>query len=248
MIKLEWWENYFGKDYNLTAFAKKLHAKAEVDFILQQVKLCSSSVVLDMGCGYGRHAVELAQKGFLVHAVDYSDVLIETAKRGNSYENLIYKVGDMREYVKFEYYDLVVSLFVTVGYFNEEENIQTIKNLCDCVKDNGYLVLEINDPDRLQIDNVEVINLRRGGKVVTERSFDKATKYLKAKRMVNQDNQIREYEMNIRIFTLNELNHICQKNGMRYLQCEQGYGNDKDASTLTVFFRKDKSMGDVDDI
>ena len=54
---------------------------AEVDFILSIFPLVPGMAILDMGCGTGRHAVELAERGFRVTGVDISEGMLAEARK-----------------------------------------------------------------------------------------------------------------------------------------------------------------------
>jgi 2-polyprenyl-3-methyl-5-hydroxy-6-metoxy-1,4-benzoquinol methylase len=54
---------------------------AEVEFLLDVLKPPSGGAILDMGCGTGRHAVELARRGFRVTGVDLSEGMLEQAQK-----------------------------------------------------------------------------------------------------------------------------------------------------------------------
>lgn len=54
----------------------------EVGFILEELKLPPGSHILDVGCGTGRHAVELARRGYQVTGVDISSGMLAEAKKG----------------------------------------------------------------------------------------------------------------------------------------------------------------------
>lgn len=53
----------------------------EVDFILKELKIPPGSNILDMGCGTGRHVIELAKRGYKVTGVDISLGMLAQAKR-----------------------------------------------------------------------------------------------------------------------------------------------------------------------
>jgi cyclopropane fatty-acyl-phospholipid synthase-like methyltransferase len=55
--------------------------RAEVDYLEHVLSLQPQSRVLDVPCGYGRHSLELATRGFKVSAVDLSPDMIEEARR-----------------------------------------------------------------------------------------------------------------------------------------------------------------------
>jgi SAM-dependent methyltransferase len=53
----------------------------EVDFLLKELNLPKGSYILDMGCGTGRHAIELAKRGFHVTGVDLSPGMLSQAEK-----------------------------------------------------------------------------------------------------------------------------------------------------------------------
>ena len=54
----------------------------EVDHIVEALELAPGERVLDVGCGPGRHAHELARRGIVVHGVDISRRFVEIAREG----------------------------------------------------------------------------------------------------------------------------------------------------------------------
>lgn len=54
---------------------------AEVDFVLEEAGIAPGSRVLDVGCGTGRHAVELAKRGYRVTGVDLSPGMLAEARK-----------------------------------------------------------------------------------------------------------------------------------------------------------------------
>ena len=67
-------ENYL--DYGFTKGTVQ-----EVDFLVQLMDLPPNSRILDIGCGTGRHSLELARRGFRTLGVDISAEFIQYATR-----------------------------------------------------------------------------------------------------------------------------------------------------------------------
>ncbi len=76
------WQEFF--DGHAPVYMDNVFTKntlAEVDFLLDEMKLPPGSSILDVGCGTGRHAVELAKRGFRVTGVDLSAGMLAEARR-----------------------------------------------------------------------------------------------------------------------------------------------------------------------
>ncbi|NLG85353.1 MAG: class I SAM-dependent methyltransferase [Firmicutes bacterium] len=64
------------------------HTLAEVDFIEEELGLAKGSAILDVGCGTGRHALELARRGFVVTGIDLSAAMLAEAAKVRDREGL----------------------------------------------------------------------------------------------------------------------------------------------------------------
>jgi SAM-dependent methyltransferase len=78
-----------------------------VDALLGDVRGLS---VLDVGCGTGRHAIRLARRGAVVHALDFSPAMLEQAKAKAIDANVTFQVHDLSKPLPFadETFDRVV--------------------------------------------------------------------------------------------------------------------------------------------
>ncbi len=76
------WQQFFDSHapyYDQNPFAQ--HTVQEVDFFLSLFPLLPGASILDMGCGTGRHAVELAKRGYQVTGVDISAGMLAQARK-----------------------------------------------------------------------------------------------------------------------------------------------------------------------
>ena len=74
------WEQFFDAHapiYEENVFTK--NTVGEVDFLLEVLDLPAGASVLDVGCGTGRHAVELARRGYSVTGLDLSSEMLAQA-------------------------------------------------------------------------------------------------------------------------------------------------------------------------
>ncbi|MFB6264103.1 MAG: cyclopropane-fatty-acyl-phospholipid synthase family protein [Bradymonadaceae bacterium] len=130
-------------------------APDEVEGVVELAGLEPGDCVLDMPCGIGRHAVELAERGFDVTGVDrtraYLDVARErAAERGVDVE---WVRDDMREFARQGMFDVGINLYTSLGYFDRrEENLAVLENIRLSLADGGALVVDLAGKELLAAD------------------------------------------------------------------------------------------------
>lgn len=81
MNKKRWYEILFenyGQKYDNENFTQG--TKGECDFIEGELKYDKSLKVLDVGCGTGRHSIELSKRGYSITGIDLSESLLARAR------------------------------------------------------------------------------------------------------------------------------------------------------------------------
>lgn len=117
---------------------------AEVDFIENEIGKYKGSKILDIGCGTGRHAIELARRGYNVTGVDLSEAMIEKAKEKaeDAGLNVDFQVADARSLPFDEQFDLTIML--CEGGFplmeTDEMNFQILESAAQSLNNNGKLI------------------------------------------------------------------------------------------------------------
>lgn len=143
----DWFENEsFWKAMYNSMFSEErfLQAPEEVTQFLSLVNLNGSSV-LDLCCGPGRHSIALAKKGYRVTAVDLSPFLLGKAKRTAKSENIDVEWirEDMRKFSRPGAFDLIINLFTSFGYFEEEKDNEAVLSLMyRNLKEGGMVVMD----------------------------------------------------------------------------------------------------------
>src|SRR5438477_4621135 len=118
---------------------------AEVDFLLQVMKLPAGARILDIGCGTGRHSLELARRGFRMTGVDLSTGLIEVARAKARSENLPadFIVQDARQLQVNGAFDAAICLcegaFGLMG--SDEAHQQMLQRVAGALRINAPFVL-----------------------------------------------------------------------------------------------------------
>ncbi len=116
----------------------------ECNFIEQEINYAKSSRILDIGCGTGRHSIELAKRGYQVVGIDLAVSLLKRAKEKALEENLSidFYQYDARNLPFLAEFDLVI--MICEGAFplmeTDEMNFQILQNAANALKSNGLLI------------------------------------------------------------------------------------------------------------
>ncbi len=117
----------------------------EVDFIEKEIHFNREALILDIGCGTGRHSLELARRGYNITGFDLSSSMIGKAKALALKEGLKidFQIRDARDFNFNESFDLAI--MICEGAFplmeTDEMNFSILKNACNSLKPAGKLIL-----------------------------------------------------------------------------------------------------------
>ncbi len=141
-----WYKKLFknyGHVYDNESFTKG--TIGECDFFENEVDFNKNVKILDIGCGTGRHTIELCQRGYKVTGVDLSESMLERAKEKASEKNLKidFQIQDARDLLFNQEFDLAI--MVCEGAFplmeTDEMNFQILSSASKALKKNGKLIL-----------------------------------------------------------------------------------------------------------
>lgn len=113
--------------YYYNSFYKDKDYKMEAGTIDKLLKTYNSQVqkIMNLGCGTGRHDIELTKLGYNCKGIDMSPLMIDIAKRNAETEGCVidFEVADIRDYTDGKTYDAVISLFHVMSYQNTNDDI-----------------------------------------------------------------------------------------------------------------------------
>ncbi len=119
----------YAQYYDALYYDKNYDAETNyLDALIKQFAPQARSI-FELGCGTGRHALALAQKGYDVHGIDLSDQMLtqaEALRAENSTfsNNLSFSVGDLRTVRLTKKFDVVASLFHVMSYQTTNAELQ----------------------------------------------------------------------------------------------------------------------------
>ncbi len=120
-------------------------ASEDMDGILSLARL-SGTRVLDLCCGPGRHSVELATRGFEVTGIDRTAFLLAKAESRAALAGVAVEWvrSDMRDFVRPGAYDLAISMFTSLGYFEDpDQDVHVLENIHRSLVPGGTLVIDV---------------------------------------------------------------------------------------------------------
>ena len=230
-----WWEDLFNDDY-LRTMEKITDAQIgkEVDFIETSLGLERGGTMLDLACGTGRQAIELARRGYEVVAFDLSLQML--ARAGDEAQERDVKLnfvqGDMRDMAFEAQFDGVYCWNTAFGYFDEEKNAHVIDRVHRALKAGGLFLLDVINRDFIVRQSPSLAWFEGDGCVcMDEMTVDFITSRMKVKRtLMLDDGRSRETEYSMRIYSLHELGKLLHEHGFKVTEVSGR------ASTPGVFF------------
>lgn len=141
----QWYEALFenyGNKYDSESFTQG--TIGECDFIEREIGFNRSKKMLDIGCGTGRHAIELSKRGYKVTGIDLSDSQLAKAmeKAEKQALQIDFLKHDARNLPFENEYDLVIML--CEGAFplmeTDEMNYEILRNASKALKIQGKLI------------------------------------------------------------------------------------------------------------
>lgn len=249
----EWWQNFFDDDwkrFSFDAHTPKLTSR-QVDFIIHALDLKPGEKVLDLCCGTGRHALELASRGFK-HVIgqdfcrQYLEHAAKEAKRMGFKLDLI--ESDMRRIPGYGKLDAIYSWHTSFGYFEDErENEKVADAVGGALRQGGRFLLDSNNRDWVLRNFAEQTWHGEAPNYVLEKnSFDLATSTHHGEwTFVDKDGKPRTRRMQIRQYSLHELAEMFARYGLNYVKAWGSIEGDSftlDSRRMIILFSK----GEVD--
>ena len=206
----------------------------QVDFVIQTLGLTGSERILDMACGYGRHSLALARKGFSVVGVDITKAYIDDAKieAQKAGLNVEFRLCDIRDLNFYEEFDVVLNMADgAIGYFEtDEENLVVFDKIAESLKPGGRHLMDVCNAEHAE-NYFPKRNWQIGTKILALPEFDWDKE---RRRMIYGGWEIEFGKVaqrpvplgkggGARLYSLNELDEILRARGMHIRQAFSDY-------------------------
>src|SRR5262245_52756504 len=141
----DWQKGFFNRPIVADFWNKCIppeHTRAEVDFL--EKMLGARTQLLDVACGSGRHALELARRGSRVTGLDISEEFLRLATAAAQTEKLPAQFihGDMRELRYHAEFDGAYCFGNAFGYFPHADMAAFVAGVTRALKPGGRFVVD----------------------------------------------------------------------------------------------------------
>jgi len=223
------WDALFGEFY-LRAYAGAQPPDAAQVQALAAARLAAcpdGGDVLDVGCGFGRHAVPLAEAGYRIVGVDRSQTFLDEARR---------RAGAARwpQLVQADYrqlpfagasFDAALNLFTSLGYLGDDEDTRVLGEIARVLRPGGRLVVETMHRDllvrRFQEQDWSLVG--QGRLLLEQRTFDAASGVAQTTQtLIETDGRRDSRSWSVRVYTATELAAMLTRAGFADVRCLGG--------------------------
>ncbi|MBD3277575.1 MAG: methyltransferase domain-containing protein [Candidatus Aegiribacteria sp.] len=123
--------------------------KQEVDFIIKELEADTGAAILDIGCGAGRHSIELAKSGYVVTGIDVSPTMLANAKQRAEQSNVklvlleddILKLSDFLNGQTDTFYGAICICESGLGSLGWQKDLAVLRVIHNCLSDGAKLIL-----------------------------------------------------------------------------------------------------------
>jgi SAM-dependent methyltransferase len=233
---MQWYEDLFinfGKKYDEQDFIKG--TIGEVDFIEKEINFNNSLHILDIGCGTGRHSIELAKRGYKITGIDLSDSQLARAevKAKEAGVKVEFIKKDAREFSFPNLFDFAI--MICEGAFplmeTDEMNFRILQNIYNSLKENSkFIFTTLNGLFPLFHSVKDFINNHSiEGEETRENTFDLMTfRDSSIYEVIDDDGNKKSLACNERYYVPSEITWILKSIGFKnilILGCEIGNFN-----------------------
>jgi cyclopropane fatty-acyl-phospholipid synthase-like methyltransferase len=222
MDRTEWWKRLFETPLYFELYEAQDSAKAvrEVSQALALLNLTPPARLLDVPCGYGRHSLECARRGFTVTGVDAAETQLARAREKAALAGTAvdFRLQDARELDFAAEFDAALNLFLSFGYFEtDEEHAAMLAGIARALRPGGRFLMEFWNRE-YEIRYFDRFQVERTGDVmeVEEWDFDHLRGRLNwTNTAFFPDGRRESWWHSIRAYTVSEVVTLLDRAGLR---------------------------------
>ncbi len=218
----DWWRDFFEQSFGdlQLAGARDEHIGEECDFIEHALGVEPGAALLDAPCGPGRHAIELAARGFSVMGVDFNERVLARARERAAERDVApaWHRGDLRELALEPRFDAAYCFWGSFGYFDAAGDRAFAAGVCRALAPGGRFLIDTHVMETLLPRFAQ-----RGWswwgdtRVLEERRWDLEAGRVEVTWTFQRDGREVSRPSSIRVYTLRELCELLRAVGFSKL-------------------------------
>lgn len=204
-INCELWENAIPADYT----------EKEVEFLISELNLQQGQHILDIPCGFGRHAIELSKRGFAVTGIDISETFIKSLTEKINLQGLNIKViqADILAVKLHEKFSGAVCLGNSFGYFNADKMKLFVQKVAESLEPGARFIINsgmIAESILPNFSNYKKNNSYTVGNITMEvtNTYYVEDSYIISNLLYTKEGKTEEHSFKHFVFTLGEIKRL----------------------------------------
>ncbi len=219
-IVVSWTKDYFDDTYASMFLAQigQERTEEQVDLVTSVMGLEPPSIIADIGCGLGRHSIELAKRGFTVQGFDSNPNYLKQATEDAVAEGVsdaFFIHMDMREFDHTKTFDALISIWVSFGYFDDATNEDIFDRMVKSIKSGGSIFIDVENREYILQHYIPERWRMKEDSLLLERSqFDHARSVNKCRRTIIKHGIKKTTTREIRLYSAHEIVNLAKKHGL----------------------------------
>ena len=203
--------------------------RGEIDFLVNSLALAPAARVLDVGCGFGRHSIELGRRGYRALGIDPAAAMIEAAKAqaAEAGVDVAFQQAAGEDFCHAEPFDAAICLFTTLGQVaadSLEDNRGLLATVAGSLKANGRFALELpqKQPALAALKPADRFGNETSYTQV-QRSYDAGTDIVTEQFHLVTPSGAQTYRLRYRLFSQEDVTGLLNAAGLRIVNKYAGY-------------------------
>lgn len=223
----EWWESFFKGPWGEWQARGLLQENtlAEADFLVRALRLEPGDEVLDVACGTGRHAIELAGRGIRVTGIDFNAAVLAVAEASAKAHGVTpeFLKSDMRCLRFRDRFDAAYCFWTSFGYFEDESHdLVVAKRIAEALRPGGRLLIDLQATETVlpvfQAERVTAIDDRSACELREQTRLDFETGRVESDWTFIENGRSRSAHSSLRLYSYHELCALLREVGFEHFE------------------------------
>lgn len=223
MVRTDWYRDFFhGMALEFwSAAVPDEHTENEIELLVEQFECAPGDSILDIPCGNGRHAVQLASQGYKITAVDISTEFLTVAKARAQAEKVEVEFvhSDMAEFKSKQQFKGACCLGNSFGYLEYDRLQIYLRNVSDALLPGGRFLIDATIAAECLLPSFQDRDWYETGdvKMLLDNSYDANIGAMETHYTFIRDGKVEERTSLHRVYTAAEIRRMLEGAGLNVI-------------------------------